>query len=75
MIHDLRHAFRSLAASPASVATVLTLALGIGANSAIFTVARRAWIRSRRCGRGDSHHIVRAGYCVISGSGVTMVKP
>jgi predicted permease len=37
--HDLLHAFRSLWKSPAYAAvTILTLALGIGANSAIFSV-------------------------------------
>ena len=37
--HDLVHAFRSLRKSPAYAAvTILTLALGIGANSAIFSV-------------------------------------
>jgi hypothetical protein len=25
--------------------------------------------------RGRAHHIVRAGYCVTSGSGVTIVSP
>jgi predicted permease len=37
--HDLVHAFRSLRKSPSYAAvTILTLALGIGANSAIFSV-------------------------------------
>jgi putative ABC transport system permease protein len=37
---DLRHAFRVLAKSPAlSVIAILTLAIGIGVNTAVFTVA------------------------------------
>ena len=39
LIHDLRHAARSLGRTPSfTAAAVITLALGIGANSAIFTL-------------------------------------
>ena len=39
MLPEMRYAFRSLAKSPAyAIVTILTLALGIGANTAIFSV-------------------------------------
>ena len=75
ILKDLRFAVRSFRRSPGfTVAIVLTLALGIGASTAIFTIVRGVLLRPlpyadpdrlvrvyERSPRGDDHNVVSAG--------------
>ncbi len=59
IIQDLRYAVRAMLASPSfSAIAVLTLALGIGANSAIFSYVDATWLRPLPV--PDSARLVRA---------------
>src|SRR5580693_5843927 len=63
MMQDIKLALRQIAAHPGySLVTVLTLALGIGANTAIFSVARGVLLRPLPYHHGDSlvHLLPRA---------------
>jgi hypothetical protein len=54
-LHDLRYAFRQLTRAPAfAVAAILTLALGIGACTAIFSVLNGVLLRPLRYPDRDS---------------------
>ncbi len=64
MLQDIRQAFRQMAAHPAyTLVTILTLALGIGANTAIFSVARGVLLRPLPYNHGAAlvHILPRAG--------------
>jgi len=71
LIQDVRYALRQLKKTPAFTVTVLlTLALGIGANAAIFTLVHTVLLKSLPV--GDPKMLVRVGHgndcCVSSGT-------
>jgi predicted permease len=63
MAHDVRYALRLLARAPGFAAvSILTLALGIGANTAIFSVVRAVLVAAQPFGDLDRLVVVWHGY-------------
>ena len=70
MTHDLRYALRRLWQSPVfAVVSVITLALGIGANSAIFTLVNAVMLKSLPVASPELLYRVGSGNscCVLGG--------
>src|SRR5213083_2406571 len=73
-MNDLKFAFRQLLKNPGFTAVaVLTLALGIGANTAIFTVINTLMLRSLPVRK--PHELVRASVTGASGRIPTFTYP
>lgn len=69
VIHDARQALRRLRLSPAfTIATVLTLALGIGATTSIFTLAHAVLLKSLPVANpGDLYRLGKEARCCYWG--------
>ena len=68
-IHDTRHALRRLRMAPAfTIATILTLALGIGATTSIFTLVHAVLLKSLPVASpGELYRLGRATRCCYQG--------
>jgi putative ABC transport system permease protein len=74
LVGDVRHSFRALIKSPGfSIVAILALALGIGANTAIFSVIDRVLLRPLPF--PDSEHIMRLQRHFPNGDGPSVSIP
>jgi predicted permease len=65
LVRDLRHALRGLLKAPAfTITTVLTLALGIGATTSIFTLVHAVLLKSLAVANpGELYRLGKGAYC------------
>src|SRR5437773_5841180 len=69
VIHDTRHALRRLRMAPAfTIATILTLALGIGATTSIFTLVHAVLLKSLPVANpGELYRLGKESRCCYMG--------
>lgn len=75
-LQDLRYSFRQLRKSPAfAITAVLTLALGIGANVAVFTVMNATLLNPSGVPHPDGVVALRAGYHQVDLENINLSAP